>query len=213
MADREHASTDEKVRRSVARTLGNGVVLLIFAGVLVAWGSLGAFTLEPGQSAILLRLGAHAGTITQEGFHLVLPPPIQVREIVNVAEVQSADFGVVGRVDEGAQAAKLHEAAMQTSDNNIVHVEFMVQYKVGKAFESRYRVADLEEMLRDSAQAAMREVIGRNTIDGVLTELKVKRVFLFTPNKQRMYGRLGWHAVEDVDYRGERVTIMRKDPG
>ena len=170
MADRDNASTDEQVRRSVARTLGNGVLLLILLGVLVAWGSLGAFTLEPGQAAILLRLGAHAGTINQEGFHLVLPPPIQVREIVKVAEVQSADFGVVGRVDESSQAAKLHEAAMQTSDNNIVLVSFSVQFRIKDAFAARYRLADPIPVVRDAAQAAMRQAVGRETVDGVLRE-------------------------------------------
>jgi membrane protease subunit HflK len=170
MAERDAASTDEKVRRSVARTLGNGLLLLIVLGVLVAWGSLGAFTLEPGQSAILLRLGAHAGTITQAGFHLVLPPPIQVREIVNVAEVQSEDFGVVGKLDESSQAAKLHEAAMQTSDNNIVLVSFSVQFRIKDAFAARYRLADPIPVVRDAAQAAMRQAVGRETVDGVLRE-------------------------------------------
>jgi len=170
MADRENVSTDEKVRRSVARTLGNGLLLLIVLALLGAWGSLGAFTLKPGQAAILLRLGAHAGTITQEGFHLVLPPPIQEREIVNVAEVQSADFGVVGPVDEKTQAAKLHEAAMQTSDNNIVLVSFSVQFRIKDAFAARYRLADPIPVVRDAAQAAMREAVGHETVDGVLRE-------------------------------------------
>jgi hypothetical protein len=163
MPEKDDASTDEKVRRSVARTLGNGLLLLIVVGVLVAWGSLGAFTLEPGQSAILLRLGAHAGTINQEGFHLVLPPPIQVREIVNVGEVQSADFGVVGQLDESSQAAKLHEAAMQTSDNNIVLVSFSVQFRIKDAFAARYRLANPIPVVRDAAQAARRWVARRWT--------------------------------------------------
>jgi membrane protease subunit HflK len=59
---------------------------------------------------------------------------------------------------------------MQTGDNNIVDLEFVVKYKVGKAFESRFRIADLRETLRDSAQAAMREVVGRNSVDDVLSE-------------------------------------------
>jgi predicted N-acetyltransferase YhbS len=36
-------------------------------------------------------------------------------------------------------------------------------------------------------------------------------IFLFTPNKQRMYARLGWQQIEDVEYRGEQVSIMKKD--
>jgi len=171
MAEPGNASTDERVRRSVARTLGNGLLLLIVLGVLAAWGSLGAFTLQPGQAAILLRLGAHAGTITQAGFHLVLPPPIQTRQIVNVAEVRSADFGVVGAIDdETTQAKKLHEAAMQTSDNNIVLVSYSVQFRIKDAFAAHYRLADPLLVVRGAAQAAMREAVGRMTVDGVLRE-------------------------------------------
>ena len=58
---------------------------------------------------------------------------------------------------------------MQTSDNNIVHVGFVVQYRIKDAFESRYRVADPRAILRDAAQAAVRGVVGRNTIDDVLS--------------------------------------------
>lgn len=170
MADPDNSSADEKVRRSVARALGNGLLLLILLGSIAAWSSLGAFTLQPGQAAILLRLGAHAGTITEPGFHLVLPPPIQIREIVNVSEVRSEDFGVVGALNEGVQAAKLHEAAMQTSDNNIVLVSFSVQFITKDAFAARYRLADPIPVVRDAAQAAMREAVGRETVDGVLRE-------------------------------------------
>ena len=59
---------------------------------------------------------------------------------------------------------------MQTSDNNIVQLSFVVQYRVKDAFASRYRVADPTSTLRDAAQAAMREVVGQMTIDGVLSE-------------------------------------------
>jgi membrane protease subunit HflK len=122
--------------------------------------------LNPGEVAVILRFGAYARTVTTEGFHLkVVPSPVETHEIVNVSISQRREFGDVDATDP----AVLAETAMQTSDNNIVQVEFVVQYKIGKAFESRYRVSDLDEILRDSAQAAMREVIGRNTIDDVLT--------------------------------------------
>lgn len=38
----------------------------------------------------------------------------------------------------------------------------------------------------------------------------ISTMYLFTPNKQRMYARLGWNTVEEVEYRGEHVTIMHK---
>jgi len=160
---RDGASEERKVGRLLRRRL---LVLLLVAGAGTWWAMAGWFVLNPGEVAVILRFGEFARTVTTEGLHLkVVPSPVETHEIVNVSVSQRREFGDVDATDP----AVLAETAMQTSDNNIVQVEFMVQYKVGKAFESRYRVSDLDEILRDSAQAAMREVIGRNTIDDVLT--------------------------------------------
>ena len=59
---------------------------------------------------------------------------------------------------------------MQTSDNNIVRVPFSVQWAVKDAFAYRFRIGDPVSVARDAAQAAMREAVGRMTVDGVLRE-------------------------------------------
>lgn len=172
MADEnENLSTDEKVERSVARTLGNGILVVILLAAVGGWASLGAFTLAPGQAAVLLMFGKHYETLTREGFHLVLPPPIVTREIVNVGEVRNADFGLAGHQGgEKPDPRRVHEATMQTSDNNIVLVSFAVQYRIKDAYAARYNIAERVPVVRDAAQAAMRQVVGRMTVDGVLRE-------------------------------------------
>jgi len=168
--DADKLTTDERVKRSVRRTLTNTLVVLVVVGVLGVWASFGAFTLKPGQAAVLLLLGKHDRTIIQDGFHLVLPPPLVEREIVNVSELRNEDFGFRGREDETTPADKLLEATMQTGDNNIVRVSFAVQYRIKDAFLYRFRVEQAEAVVRDAAQAAMREVVGKMTVDGVLRE-------------------------------------------
>ncbi len=169
MADEEQRlSTDERVRRSVRRTLTNGLLLLVLLAALVGWGSLGAFTLEPGQAAVLLLLGRHEKTIEQDGFHLSLPPPLLSRTIVNVSELRNEDFGFRGRQDESTPPEKVSEATMQTGDNNIVLVSFAVQYTISDPFLAHFRVRDPAAVVRDAAQAAMREVVGRMNVDDVL---------------------------------------------
>ena len=162
--DRDELPAEERVRRSVARTLGSGLALLILLGVLGAWFSLGAFTLRPGEAAVLLRLGRHAGTIAEDGFHLTLPPPLVLREIVNVGEVRNEDFGRAAEGGDEEQAT--HEASMQTSDNNIVRVCFSVSTRSRTPSRARYRVADPDSVVRDASQAAMREAVGGMTVDG-----------------------------------------------
>ena len=179
---------EEHVRRSVARTLRSGLLLLIAVGVLGAWLALGAFTLAPGQAAVLLRLGRHAETITEPGFHLVLPPPIVLREIVNAQEVRSEEFGrprggAAG--EEDAKRAEL-ESAMQTSDNNIIRISFSVQYNYKDPFAARYRLEAPVAVVRDAAQAAMREAVGGMTVD----ELRQQRAVLTDGVKDTLQGIL-----------------------
>jgi membrane protease subunit HflK len=90
------------------------------------------------------------------------------RAIVNYDELRNEDFGFDGRDEATVPQEKVIEATMQTSDNNIVLVAFAVQYQIKDAFFFHYRIANPEAMVRDAAQAAMREVVGRMTVDDVL---------------------------------------------
>ena len=166
----ENLSTEQRVRRSVARTLGNLTLGTVLVGALGVWLSLGAYTLDPGEAAILLRLGQHVATVRDPGVHWTLPPPITVRVIENVGMVRNEDFGVPAPGEPADADALVHESSMQTSDNNIVRVSFTVQYRIGDPYAARYRIADLPAVVRSASAAAMREVVGRMTVDGVLRE-------------------------------------------
>ncbi|MBS1107155.1 MAG: HflK protein [Deltaproteobacteria bacterium] len=169
MAREPQESPEERVRKSVARTIANLTVLLISLGVLGAWAYFGIYQLEPGQAAVILRFGKYVHTVSQPGLRWHLPPPIEDHEVVNVASIDREEFGYRTGDAEPTSEEKL-EAAMQTSDANIVHLSFVVQYRIKDAFQARYRIADPRPVLRDAAQAAVRGVVGRNTIDDVLSE-------------------------------------------
>jgi membrane protease subunit HflK len=163
-------SSDEKVRRSVRRTVGNVVAVALSLLVIGAWSFFGVYQLEPGQAAVILRLGRYARTVADPGVKVHLPPPLESHEIVEVASINREAFGVSASGEAELTGDALAEAAMQTSDNNIVNVGFVVQYRIKDAFQARYRVEDTRAILRDAAQAALREVVGRESIDGVLSE-------------------------------------------
>jgi membrane protease subunit HflK len=160
----------EKVSRQVGRRLANWTTLLVSLGVLGAWCFLGYYELEPGEHAVILRMGRYARTVTAAGPKLHLPPPLESHETVRVAEARREKFGQAQDQPE-TETARL-EAGIQTKDNNVVQVQFSVQYRIKDAFFSRYRVAQTSETVRDAAQAAIREVVGRTGIDGVLYEQK-----------------------------------------
>jgi membrane protease subunit HflK len=166
----EKRSTEERVKRSVRRTLTNAAVALVVLGLLGVWGSFGAFTIRPGEAAVLLLFGKHYDTITQDGFHLTLPPPLVERFVVSFEKEQLQDFGFSGSEGPDTPLDELLEATMQTGGNNIVRLSFALQYKVKDPFLARFRLAEPESVVRDAAQAAMREVVGRMSVDGVLRE-------------------------------------------
>lgn len=169
MARAPQESPEERVRKSVTRTIANLTVLLISLGVLGAWAYFGIYQLEPGQAAVILRFGKYVHTVSQPGLRWHLPPPIEDHEVVNVASIDREEFGYLTG-DAAPTNEERVEAAMQTSDANIVHLSFVVQYRIKDAFQARYRIADPRPVLRDAAQAAVRGVVGRNTIDDVLSE-------------------------------------------
>jgi len=185
--DPEVLSTEQRVRRSVARTLGNLTLGTVLLGALGVWLSLGAYTLDPGEAAILLMLGKHAGTVSDEGFHWTLPPPITLRVIENVGRVRSQDFGIAAPGEPADDSPLVHESTMQTSDNNIVRVSFTVQYRVTDPYAARYRIADLPAIVRSASAAAMREVVGRMTVDGVLRERRAELTSEATVTLQRIF--------------------------
>jgi membrane protease subunit HflK len=172
VAENSPQSAEERVQRSVRRTLGSWALALLLLAGIGAWAWQGAFTLKPGEAAVLLLLGRHYETVTRSGFHWRLPEPLVQRTVANMTELRNEDFGFRSRETGEAPIEKLHEAIMQTRDNNIVRVSFTVQYTVKDPFDARFRLADTSSVVRDSAQAAMREVVGRTTVDGVLREKK-----------------------------------------
>jgi membrane protease subunit HflK len=163
---------EERVRRSVARTLGNTLFALLLLALAAGWAWLGFYQLPLGHAAIILRLGRHVDTVGEPGLKWHLPPPLETHEIVNVDQVAREEFGARAASKGPEFEEALAEATMQTSDNNIVQLGFVVQYRVKDAFASRYRLADPGAMLRDAAQAAVREVVGHMPIDSVLSQGK-----------------------------------------
>jgi membrane protease subunit HflK len=161
---------EERVRRSVARTLGNTLFALVLLALAAGWAWLGFYQLSLGNAAVILRLGRHVDTVGEPGLRWHLPPPIETHEIINVDQVAREEFGRAAE-DVAAEEA-LAEATMQTSDNNIVELGFVVQYRVKDAFAARYRLADPRATLRDAAQAAVREIVGHMPIDSVLSQGK-----------------------------------------
>lgn len=140
------------------RTTGGGFGLsFVAAVVLVIWALSGIYIVDEGKQGVVLQFGAFSA-ITNPGPHWY-PRFIQSVEIVDVEQVRSVNLGRVA-----------DEALMLTQDENIIDIKFTVQYKVKDAREYLFNVRDPDATLRQATESAVREIVGKNKLDFVITE-------------------------------------------
>ena len=147
------------------RSFGTRGLAIIVAIVVLGWGLAGIYIIEPAEQGVVLRFGRYLET-TGSGPHWA-PYLIDAVEKVNVEEIRRAEIGY--RSDGGDRPVP-PESLMLTRDENIVDVQFAVHYRIKDAQNYRFRVRDPDLSLRQATESAIREVVGRNIMDFVLTD-------------------------------------------
>jgi membrane protease subunit HflK len=142
--------------------------LLLIIGVL--WILSGIYIVGPDELGVVRRFGEAVRT-APPGIHYHLPSPFEIVDIPKVTEVKRLEVGF-RTIDPGPPARYrkyLQESQMLTGDENIVNVEIIVQYKIKDPENYLFNIRDLERMLRHATEAAIRQTVGSNLIDEVLT--------------------------------------------
>ncbi len=146
--------------------LGLGVIVAVLAFI---WMVSGFFIVQEGQTAVITTFGKYSHS-TVAGFNWRWPYPIQGHEIVNVSQVRTVEVGYRSNVKN----KQPKEALMLTDDENIIDIQFAVQYKLKSAAEWLYSTRDPEEAMRQVAETAIREIVGKSKMDFVLYEGREK---------------------------------------
>jgi modulator of FtsH protease HflK len=134
--------------------IGSWLLLAIVGALLLVWAVAGgAYIVEPAYNGVVTRFGRYVET-TGPGWHWHLPFPIETVEKVNVGEVSTFS----------------HQAAMLTREENIVDVELTVQSQIGHAADYLFRDQDPKRALKDATETVLREAVGENKLDYVLTD-------------------------------------------
>jgi membrane protease subunit HflK len=133
--------------------------------VLLVWLASGAFIVQEGQVGVVNTFGRLSHT-TGPGFNWRWPYPFQSHETVNVAQVRTAEIGYRSNV----RNKQPQEALMLTDDENIIDIQFAVQYKLKDPVAWLFNNRDQDETVRQVAETAIREVVGKNKMDFVLYE-------------------------------------------
>ncbi|MBS10134.1 MAG: FtsH protease activity modulator HflK [Gemmatimonadetes bacterium] len=143
--------------------------------ILLLWLASGIYIVNPEEQAVVLRFG-EAIEISDSGIHYHLPRPIERIEKEKVTQVKRVEIGFrTISLDPAPRYQKvLRESVMLTGDENIVDVELIVQYRISSLEDYLFNVAGQSEAVRGVAESALRQVVGRHTIDEALTEGKLK---------------------------------------
>ncbi|HEX8961998.1 MAG TPA: FtsH protease activity modulator HflK [Rhodocyclaceae bacterium] len=146
------------------RQFGGGIGMLVIL-IVVVWLASGFYIVDASQRGIVLQFGRFKET-TEPGLRWRLPWPIQSHEVVNLSGVRTIEIGYRG--SEKNKVPK--EALMLTDDENIVSVEFAVQYLLKDPMNYIFKNRHPDDTVVQAAETAIREVVGKSKMDFVLYE-------------------------------------------
>jgi membrane protease subunit HflK len=146
------------------RVGGGGVWLLVIL-VLLVWLASGFYIVDASNRGVVLRFGKYHET-TQPGPRWHLPYPIESVEIVNLSQVRTVEVGYRNNV----KSKVLKESLMLTDDENIIDIQFAVQYILKSPEDYLFNNRGTDDSVLQAAETAIREIVGKSKMDFVLYE-------------------------------------------
>lgn len=146
--------------------IGIGVIAVV---AFFLWLASGFFIIQEGQTGVVLSFGKYSH-MTPAGFNWRWPAPIQRHEIVNVSEVRTVEVGYRSSI----RNKQLTESLMLTDDENIIDIQFAVQYRLKNASDWVFNNRDRGSIVKQVAETSIREIVGRSKMDFVLYEGRAK---------------------------------------
>lgn len=159
--------------------------MLVVAGLFLLWLASGIYRVNSDELGIVLRFGQYSRT-AGPGLNYHLPAPIEQVMIPSVTTVNKVEIGnrsggaenpnvrvakTFGRGMAAGGSGQEQTGLMLTADRNLVDIDFEVQWKIDAAHPEKYlfNLRNPADNVKFVAESAMREVIGRTTLDDVLT--------------------------------------------
>jgi membrane protease subunit HflK len=153
--------------KSGASKVAKGSFKYILILAVLVWLLSGIYIVDPAERGVVLRFGAFQ-TSTTQGPHWHIPYPIESVYKVNVEQVRATEIGFRNSPNSYSGGVS-SESLMLTKDENMVDVNLAVQYKIVDAKAFLFNVYQPELTLSHVVQSVIRQVVGDNTMDHVLT--------------------------------------------
>ncbi|MGZ8216439.1 FtsH protease activity modulator HflK [Methylomagnum sp.] len=133
------------------------------------WALTGIYLVDEGSRGVITQFGRYTET-TMPGIHWHIPAPIEAAEIVNMDQQRFLEIGYRSGGRQQSLGSVPKEALMLTQDENIIDIRLAVQYQVKDAKAYLFNISEPDATLKQAIESAQRAVIGKNTMDYVLTE-------------------------------------------
>jgi len=152
-----------------------GLIPVLVVIIFLLWLAYGIYFVAPDEVGVVKRFGKAVRT-TAPGPHYHLPTPIETVLRPKITQVRRIEIGfrTIGGKQHGRYRTVPAESLMLTKAENIVNMSFIVQYKINNAMNYLFNVRKQDKTVKDAAEAAMREIAGKNDIDDILTVGKFK---------------------------------------
>lgn len=141
------------------------VISLAILGVVTLWLACGFYKIDPDENGIILYFGKFS-YISTPGLNYYIPYPFGKLIKKSVTAVNTEEFGRASKKNPDSQSLML------TGDENIVDIEFQVQWQISNIEQFTFNIADPNSAIRKAAESAMREVIARTPISEALSDGK-----------------------------------------
>jgi membrane protease subunit HflK len=174
---------------------------MLIALVIVVWLASGFYIVDEGRRGVVTRFGRYTET-TQPGPRWHLPFPIETVELVDFSQVKTIEIGYrntpKNKIDK--------EAVMLTEDENIIDIQFAVQYNLKSAEDYVFNNRRPDQIVAYVAESAIREVVGKSKMDFALYEGREQIAKQTEQLMQQMLDRYGTGVFV------QKVTLQNVQP-
>ncbi len=180
--NRPDAPDFDAILRQIRKRFGGGGspfggaagLVFILAAFLVVWGLSGFYRVQADEQGVVLRFGKFSAQ-TSPGLNYHLPFPVESVLTPKVTIVNRVDIGMRGGDERRSVNLDVpEESLMLTGDENIVDVDFSVFWIINNASDFLFNIQNPTGTVKAVAESTMREIVGQNDIQPILTEQRQK---------------------------------------
>lgn len=160
----------DRFRRAMPGGFGGGrsVILIVLVAAAV-WLASGFYRVQPGEQGVELVFGEFVKT-TSPGLNYWFPSPIGEVITPDVARINTITIGYRGSADRSSVQRDVEtESLMLTGDQNVIDIDFVVQWRIKNASSYLFQIRDPDGTIKIAAESAIREVIGQSNLEEALT--------------------------------------------